>query len=486
MSRGRWLLVACGIGVLAVMAGYSIVGFTAENPKSAPPEAAPSAKQEAEAKAGDQRFTHKEAILKALEQQSSFEFKELPLSVFVKMLQDKFHIQIYLDKRALNAAGVDESCQITCSLSNIPLRSALNLMLRELDLAWMISDDVLMITDRDTAAQCLETKTYNVADLLVMPADLHYDGSRIPTATLGTIENVQSEKGTYSWPELIVPSSTVSIDYDSLIDTITTTVHQDTWEATGGCGTIKPYDMFFVINQSQSVHSEVDHLLADLRAKRQAMPIVVVDLLWLWLDKNQYDRLIPAGKTAEAGQTGIVIEQKDLDLTAKTADGIRGRISCVNGQLVHLSSGDRRSFVTGALPATKSGDSSRPLVQYTNAGIVLEIRPTIAPGAKTATVQVQSTCSRWLKPEPAAEGAAASGQGEGARRADGSTSPKLDQSVMPTQQMAATVRVPLGKPVLVGAMTFAPSKDSGAVQPPDIAKQLVLIATTNVASTGEK
>ena len=53
---------------------------------------------------------------------------------------------------------------------------------------------------------------------------------------------------------------------------------------------------------------------------------------------------------------------------------------------------------------------------------------------------------------------------------------------MPAQQLATTLRVPLGKPVIVGAMTFAPDGDAGVDKAADNPRQLYLIATTSVAS----
>ncbi len=48
--------------------------------------------------------------------------------------------------------------------------------------------------------------------------------------------------------------------------------------------------------------------------------------------------------------------------------------------------------------------------------------------------------------------------------------------------MAATLRVPLGQPVLVGAMSFAPAADAGLANAADSPQQLCLIATTSIAA----
>jgi hypothetical protein len=43
-------------------------------------------------------------------------------------------------------------------------------------------------------------------------------------------------------------------------------------------------------------------------------------------------------------------------------------------------------------------------------------------------------------------------------------------------------RVPLGKPVLLGAVTFAPTNEAGLDKPTENPVQLCLIATTSIAA----
>ena len=67
----------------------------------------------------------------------------------------------------MGEVGIDTSTPVTKSLHNLPLRSALNLMLREHGLTWTIQDDVLLITTPEEADNCLSTKVYDVSDLVV-------------------------------------------------------------------------------------------------------------------------------------------------------------------------------------------------------------------------------------------------------------------------------------------------------------------------------
>ena len=121
------------------------------------------------------------------------------------------------------------------------------------------------------------------------------------------------------------------------------------------------------------------------------MPTVVVDLQWLWLDGAQYEQLMGRSKPAGDGRTRLAVDTKALDLLAHKAPGFRGRIVCANGQLVHLASGDRRSAIVNTIPVVGGGVGYSPVVQVPNAGVVVELRPTVVPGGTTAIVDVQST-----------------------------------------------------------------------------------------------
>jgi len=141
--------------------------------------------------------------------------------------------------------------------------------------------------------------------------------------------------------------------------------------------------------------------------------------------------------------------------------------------------------------------SSQPVIQVPNAGVVLELRPTVAPGAETAVLDVQSVVTRWDQGGPPArvgaswppaqvtEAAAKPGEPQESTQEPGGTATcMVDRPIMPAQQFASTVRVPLGKPVVLGAMTFSPTAGAGLANPPENPKQLYLIATTSVASFG--
>ncbi|MFM7136592.1 MAG: hypothetical protein ACKO1M_05930, partial [Planctomycetota bacterium] len=101
---------------------------------------------------------------------SNWQFNESPLRDVKQAIEDQFRIPVEIDGRALEDLGLDLDTPITQSLSGVSLRSALKRMLGPIDLAYIIKDEVLLITTKEKAEENLVVKVYPVADL-VLPVD---------------------------------------------------------------------------------------------------------------------------------------------------------------------------------------------------------------------------------------------------------------------------------------------------------------------------
>lgn len=116
------------------------------------------------------------AIAAALEESTDLDFQEQPLTDVFDFLKQKHQIEIQLDVKALTDAGVGSDTPITRHIKGITLDSALDLMLNELDLTWLIHDEVLYITSNAAAQNMIETRVYPVRDLLdPLADDLNYE-----------------------------------------------------------------------------------------------------------------------------------------------------------------------------------------------------------------------------------------------------------------------------------------------------------------------
>jgi hypothetical protein len=105
-------------------------------------------------------------INRALQTVTSVDFQEMPLADVIDYLKNKFHIEIQLDSKGLTDENIGPSVPITKNLHNIKLRSILRLILGDLNLAYVVKDDVLLITSVEAADTMVTTRVYDVGDLV--------------------------------------------------------------------------------------------------------------------------------------------------------------------------------------------------------------------------------------------------------------------------------------------------------------------------------
>ncbi len=175
------------------------------------------------------------AIDKKLDGRLDLQFRESPLSQVAKSLREKLEMEVQLDGRALQNAGIDDAAPVTFKTTNLTVRSALTYMLAQYDLTWLIEDEMLLITTKESANTKFVTRIFPVADLL----------------------------GDLNEP-----------DYDKLMDSIARAIEPNSWSDSGGPATIHPAAAAgcLVISQTPAVHREVEELLVMLRKSAESQP----------------------------------------------------------------------------------------------------------------------------------------------------------------------------------------------------------------------
>jgi hypothetical protein len=106
-------------------------------------------------------------ILQALDHETTFDYLDQPFKDVIEDISFSHNIPIVIDTKALEDFGIDTGTPITRTLKGISLRSALRLMLNELELTYIIKDEVLQITTPENAEAQLITKVYPVGDLVI-------------------------------------------------------------------------------------------------------------------------------------------------------------------------------------------------------------------------------------------------------------------------------------------------------------------------------
>ncbi len=113
---------------------------------------------------------NEQKISRALDSETSLEFPDNTLKEVVDFIQQLHNIPIRLDEQALTDAGLDAETRINLVISGISLRSALKLMLENVNgtpLTYVIEDEVMKITTEEKALEKYQTRVYPVGDLVI-------------------------------------------------------------------------------------------------------------------------------------------------------------------------------------------------------------------------------------------------------------------------------------------------------------------------------
>jgi hypothetical protein len=541
------------------------------------------------------------AILKALKQETTLEFVETPLKDVVAYVSQKHRIPILLDAAGLKDAGVNPETLVTRQASGIPLQSALEIILDDLQLKWAIHHDVLTITSpqKVESDDFMYTKVYDVTDLVIPLPDTSHIGTPLsapdamhldvqvrgpqrvsqPKSLWGSgpgfgdwLPPVSSHSPVVGMGSTIPPAVAANIgvpvhdvsgtppataDFKPLMDLIQNTIMTKSWVDNGGNGTMSelPTSLSLAISQTREAHQQIERLLDDLRAQQRNTPHFHVELHWLWLDKVHREALFASDQPSSGNALQAINRQRLLRI-AQDVPGFHAIANCLNGMNGFVSAGDRRALIVSAIPVVDGGIAAyQPVVSVPNVGVTAVVAPIRLPGTNSAMITVQTMITRWTpKRGPVVVGAAwapgtsvraAASQspakaamptapfasppslgggfmqvmGDNPQTAPagalhavgnapttpskpaianaqngtsntshtsvsshgaGSTSCPIDLPIMPTQELGTTLRVPLGKPVVVGSVIFAPSGDAGVGEAKQDAMEVYLIATTSV------
>jgi len=263
---------------------------------------------------------------------------------------------------------------------------------------------------------------------------------------------------------------------DDLERVLVSTVAPDSW----GQAEVQQFGSSLVVRQTKAVHEQIANLLKQLRDGAVDHKTVSVDARWLLLNSDERHRLMPFEQPTDR-EIPPEFNRDELASFTRRPTSIRGFTNCFSGQLVYLVSGTRRNIVESYIPvvggihdqnskeqwASSAGRSRvrfaqfgsgsgageeftkspstvgyQPVVRQVNFGALLEIRPTLLRGKNAALVNVRSTLTT-------------PGKRSGNLAEESSLAPAIDRVAIDTQQFATTLRIPLGRPVLVSGLTYA-------------------------------
>jgi hypothetical protein len=248
------------------------------------------------------------------------------------------------------------------------------------------------------------------------------------------------------------------ITFGALISAITTVVEPQSWDELGGDGSIQPVGVSLAVSNTAAVHAKLGKFLEALRSENDALRSISIDAYWLSLDDEQLAKLRSGDKKRAGSAAGITRET--LAALPEETRKASAQITCLNGQTVHLISGLMKTKLQGGSPVVGGpGDPGyQPIINTPHLGALLQITPSVLPGDEAAMVDLHSSVTRWENQDETVKLISVNDAGE--------TVVQIDRLKVGAQQLATSLRAPLGKPVLVGGMSQAAgdAKNAGGVE----------------------
>ena len=251
---------------------------------------------------------------------------------------------------------------------------------------------------------------------------------------------------------------------DGLIEVVTSTISQDSWDTVGGPASIASIGTSLLISADAETHDKISSLLDLFRKRWGTLRTVSVRAHWLWLSEGTVSDALAADQK-EAGPSapyGVLSDGTWKKLLAAAAEGKKrtpyhAMLTCHNGQTVFTRAGGERLIISGVTPIAGKSDKEQalyqPVVRTIQEGAALQVTPVVTRNAKFVVLDVHSRVNLFgetPKPAPVKERGLFGG----------STTIEqiiaaIDRPALQTQRLATTLRVPVGKPSLIGGMTFA-------------------------------
>jgi len=147
-----------------------------------------------------------ERVREALNSPTQMEFVDTPLHDAVNFLKDFHQIEIQLDNRALGDVSVAADNPVSRHLSGLPLKSALRILLGDLNLTYVVNNDVLLITSKFQADRMREVRVYDVTKLVAADAKAEEISKTLTMLLHDTIPETMCSGPIPEWQRLrIVP-----------------------------------------------------------------------------------------------------------------------------------------------------------------------------------------------------------------------------------------------------------------------------------------
>jgi beta-lactamase regulating signal transducer with metallopeptidase domain len=318
-----------------------------------------------------------------------------PFSDVIEQLRGDSDLDIFVNWRALEAAGIDRAAPVTARLRNAKFSKVLQVVLDEvggdtIKMGYSIDDGVLTITTAEDLNRNTLTKIYDIRDLIAEVPDYAPPGE--PKAEPKPRPTTEPEQSLT----------------EQIVTLIQETVEPDAWRDQGGSvASIRELSGQFIITATPQMHEQIVNLLHQLREARgvqvsvEARFIAITPAL---LDKALGGKLRGTlAKSSEATVWQLTDAQVDAVLReAQQAENstllTAPRITLFNGQRAHVTVSTETAYVSGFTIFKKEGGETRyePKIGTAQSGILLDVRATASADRRQAVLTLKPKLSRLV------------------------------------------------------------------------------------------
>ena len=237
-------------------------------------------------------------------------FDAVSLSDVIDFLRDTTQANIFVNWKALEAAGIDRNAPVSTRLRNVKLSKVLKTVLESVGggatvtLGYTVDEGVITISTTEDLAKNVETRTYDIRDLIIQIPDftdfpeisIQSQGSGSRTAGGG--QGGGGGSGSGSSQSLFGGAgggggggsqNQNTQTREELVDQITSLIRETigvgTWKEDGGqLGSLRELGGQLIVTQTPEIHRQITSLLQKLREQRSIQ--VMVEARFLTVQKN--------------------------------------------------------------------------------------------------------------------------------------------------------------------------------------------------------
>jgi beta-lactamase regulating signal transducer with metallopeptidase domain len=340
---------------------------------------------------------HTDATMQAVLDRNlpELKFDAQPLNDVMNFLRDVSIVNLVVDWRALEAAGIDRNTPITESVHNIPFAKALQIVLDDAGggttkLGYAIDGNIVKVSTAEELSKYTLTRVYDIRDLIV----------EIPDFSTGP---------TFSLPQTRPDPAKQRADHiQEVTDLIKETVDPDSWRENGGTvGAMREIQGQLIVTQTPQIHQQIAALLTQLREPRGVQVMVESRFVTLdpaTLDESLRQKLMPSFQSKDKPGVAFLTDEDVQAVLGATKQQEQStiitapRLTLFNGQRAYVMVGTDRAYVSG-FTATKQGDGKtkwEPETSIAHAGVTLDVSATCSADRKYVTLTLRPESSRLV------------------------------------------------------------------------------------------